>query len=259
MHAELVAEPAARVDLERVLAREEPALEVRLDVLEVGEVYDRPRLDAVRVHERHVLVVLRRVRREVGAGDGEHVRPGDDVVDERRLVEHCVDRGLRALRVVHGEDRREQGLERIHLHRLDGEVVDSLDPRAAEALERALDVVAYGRDPVEVRDVAPALVLPYELRERQEHGADGGGLEAGALRAVFVGLAAGHRAVVLHEAPVEGCAGNVARSLHRNELHCHFLFPFFFVLGSWFVGLLVVGLLVCWWLVCWLVGSLATR
>ena len=34
MHAELVAETAARVDLERVLACEEAALEVRLDVLE---------------------------------------------------------------------------------------------------------------------------------------------------------------------------------------------------------------------------------
>ena len=38
MHPELVAQPAARVDLERVLAREEPHGEVRLDVLEVGEV-----------------------------------------------------------------------------------------------------------------------------------------------------------------------------------------------------------------------------
>ena len=113
MHAELVAEAAARVDLERVLAREEPH----------GD----------------------RVRREVRARDGEHVRAGDDVVDERRLVEHRVDDGLRALRVVDREDRREEALERIHLDGLHREVVHALDPRTGEARERALDVVADGR------------------------------------------------------------------------------------------------------------------
>jgi hypothetical protein len=48
MHAELFAEPAARIDLERVLAGEEAALEMRLDVLEVGEVDHRLRLYAGR-------------------------------------------------------------------------------------------------------------------------------------------------------------------------------------------------------------------
>ena len=56
-------------------------------------------------------------------------------------------------------DLREEALERIHLNGLHREVVHALDPRAREALERALDVVADGHHAVEVRDVAPALVL----------------------------------------------------------------------------------------------------
>ena len=190
----------------------------------------------MRVHERHVLVVLRRVRREVGTGDGEHVRAGDDVVDERRLVEHGVDRGLRALRVVRRDNRCEQGLERLHLHGLHREVVDALDPRTGEARERALDVVADRGDPVEVRDVALALVLLDELRERQKHGTDGGGLEAGALRAVLVRLAAGHRAVMLHEAHVEGGSGDVTLPLDRNEFNDHVFVPLFCCCLCWLVA-----------------------
>ena len=70
-----------------------------------------------------------------------------------------------------------------------------------------------------------ALVLLDVLRERHEHGADGGGLVAGALRAVFVGLAPGHRALMLHEPDVEGGTSEPFRPLDRNELDCHLLFP----------------------------------
>ena len=231
MDAELVAQAAPGVDPERVLARRKRGGEARLHVLEVGEGDLRLRLDAVHIDERDVLVLLRRVRREVRARDGERVRARDHVIDEGRLVEDGVDDGLRAFGVVRGNDADEDRLERLHLDRVDHEDVAPLDPRAREAGERAAHVVADGRHPVDVRDVALALVFADEFGGGHEHGADGGGLVAGALRAVVVGLAAGHRALMLHEAHVEGGVGEIALSLHRHELHCHFFVPFFCVVG----------------------------
>ena len=85
MDAVLVAEAAAGIDLQRVLPCGQCGLQVRLDVLQVREVDDALRLHALRVHERHILVVLRRVERKLGTGDGEHVRARDDVIDHRGL------------------------------------------------------------------------------------------------------------------------------------------------------------------------------
>ena len=67
VHAVLVAEAAASVDLQRVLPGGQRGLEVRLDILQVREVDHALRLDPERVREHHVLVDHNADRVEVAA------------------------------------------------------------------------------------------------------------------------------------------------------------------------------------------------
>ena len=238
-----LAEPAPGVDLERVLALRQRLGEPRLDVLQVRELDRRARLRPILRHQRHVLVGLLRVGREVRSRDGEEVRPRNQVVLERGLVEHGVDGRLRALGVVDRDDPREQRLEGVHLDRLDDEHVHPLDPRAGEAREGAADVVADGRDAVEVGDVPERLVVAHGRGERLEDGADGGRLVAGVLGAELVGLAGGDRALVLGDPDIERFAGEIPVALDRYELNrCHFGISFLSSVASGVGGSLFVFL-----------------